>query len=100
MTPDLTKERIAYLTQIPKVGRTKLRLPRFVPVIFGNGEDDDTLGLEACYLNWAFLMDGRIYEPGEDVVIEGKHLIFYRHIRAPRTARLVSIVNCRTEYRG
>lgn len=51
------------------------RLPRFVPVIFANGDDDDAPGLQACADNEAVQFDGRIYEPNEEVTIVGRHLV-------------------------
>lgn len=50
-------------------------LPRFVPVIFANGEEDDAPGLQAAFDNDAVQFDGRIYEPGEPIAITGRHIV-------------------------
>lgn len=75
-------------------------LPRFVAVIFGNGEDDDTPGLQAACDNDAVQVDGRVFEPGEDILIYDKHLLFYRQIATSPMGRNIYITQCRLEYRG
>lgn len=59
----------------PRAGRapsisTKAKpLPRFVPVIFANGVDDDLPGIAAAMADEAVQYDGVIREPGEPVVV-------------------------------
>jgi hypothetical protein len=53
-------------------------LPRFVPVIFANGEDDDGPGLQACADNEAVQFDDRVFEPGEAIMICGRKLVVRR----------------------
>jgi hypothetical protein len=68
----------------------------FVPVIFGNGKDDDTRGLLAALLNEPVYLEDRVYQPGEDMTICGMHLVFQRlRIEAqPIECRHVTFVGC------
>lgn len=50
---------------------TKL-LPRFVPVIFANGDDDDLPGLIAALTNEAVQFDETIYDPGVSIYVGGR----------------------------
>ena len=53
------------------------QLPDFVPVIFANGSDDDSYGIAAWMKkNQRVQFDGRIYKPGEHIVIEGRRMLF------------------------
>ena len=76
--------------------RLKLKtLPRFVPVIFANGEDDDAPGLQACFDDEPVQYENRIYEPGEAVTIFGRHLILSRAVIARcTTGRWTHIHSC------
>lgn len=52
----------------------------FVPVIFANGEDDDLPGLAAAVENRHVQFDDRIYKPGEELIIDRRHLYLSRGI--------------------
>jgi hypothetical protein len=79
------------LDEKPKVRN----LPRFVPVIFGNGEDDDAPGLQAMLDNEAVQLADHIYEPGEAVDLIGLHLVIYRPIQSPSPVwRKIAFVRC------
>lgn len=98
MTDTIDKTRTLKLTHEMRVG-----LPRFVPVIFGNGEDDDTIGLQAAFDNQVVQMGERIYEPGDNIQIDGMHLIIYRRIAVIKTrmsARPIFFKNTHFEWRG
>lgn len=45
-----------------------------IPVIFANGEDDDTTGLIAAIRNQKVLYEESVYQPGEPISIYGKTL--------------------------
>jgi hypothetical protein len=75
-------------------------LPRFVPVIFANGEDDDAPGLQACFDDEAVQLDGRIHEPGETVEICGRHIVLTREVVASARGRQTVIDGCYIEPRG
>ncbi|WP_305968546.1 MULTISPECIES: hypothetical protein [unclassified Mameliella] len=52
------------------------------PVIFANGEDDDSYG----YAAWVrqdgpVMFDDRVFHPGEQMVIEGRKMLFQRGVR-------------------
>lgn len=47
----------------------------FVAVIFANGKDDDLLGLAAAVENEPVQFDEHVYMPGEDILIERRHII-------------------------
>lgn len=53
--------------------------PRFVAVIFANGEDDDLPGIAAAVANEAVQLDDRVYEPGDAISIIGRNL----HVSEP-----------------
>jgi hypothetical protein len=50
-------------------------MPEWVPVIFANGEDDDTPGLIALFTNEKVQLDETIYKPGEAVTIVARRLV-------------------------
>lgn len=52
----------------------------WLPVIFANGEDDDTPGLAALFAGEAVLIQDRLQPAGEDVLIERLLLVFDRRI--------------------
>lgn len=64
--------------------RTDLR-DMFVPVIFANGEDDDTPGFVAAVEDRAVMFDDRVYQPGENITVDRRVLIFTKglHIIEP-----------------
>ncbi len=47
----------------------------FVPVIFANGEDDDTQGLIAAIENERVQFDEKIYDPGEHISISDRKIL-------------------------
>ena len=49
-----------------------------IPVVFANGEDDDTLGLVATLSNQRVIYEEDTYEVGQDVRIEGRRLLISR----------------------
>jgi hypothetical protein len=65
---------------------------KFIPVIFGNGEDDDTVGLIAAIEHNAVLMDDHTYEPPEDITIENRTLVMSESLYVVRSDDHVSIV--------
>jgi hypothetical protein len=78
---------------------TTKSLPRFVPVIFANGEDDDGPGLQACFDNEAVQFDDRIYEPGEPVSIFGRRIVICAPIVSKGLGRHKHFENCHFEPR-
>lgn len=56
-------------TRVPSIDARTKPLPRFVPVIFANGVDDDLPGIEAALRDEAVQLDGVICEPGDPVVV-------------------------------
>lgn len=52
----------------------------FLPVIFANGEDDDSVGFAAALENAPVLFDGRVYRPGEAIKIIGRKMCFDRGV--------------------
>ena len=55
-------------SRTPSINARPKPLPRFVPVIFANGVDDDLPGIAAALRDEAVQYDGVIREPGEPVV--------------------------------
>jgi len=55
-------------------------MPEWVPVIFGNGEDDDTPGIVASLTNEKVQVGDVIFAPGEDVYVENMHIIIKCHL--------------------
>lgn len=66
-----------------------------VPVIFANGEDDDLPGFTAALRNEPVLFGETIYQPGEDITINGKRLAFSCNniIIADDKGKLVTAMN-------
>lgn len=52
----------------------------FVPVIFANGQDDDTPGLVALFSNEAVQFDERVYQPGGLIKIAHRAIVMTRNI--------------------
>lgn len=52
----------------------------WLPVIFGNGEDDDTPGFCAVFMDEKVLIADDVCERGETAVIEGLRLVIDRRI--------------------
>ena len=50
-------------------------LPRFLPVIFANGEDDDFPGLQAFCDDEDVTFDGRVIGVGESLTIRRRHIV-------------------------
>lgn len=86
-------------------------LPRFVPVIFANGEDDDWPGLQAFVDDEAVLFDDRIYEPEDSLTIRRRHIVLSRMLvcdviscapidETPPAGRYLLLDRCRIELRG
>jgi hypothetical protein len=75
----------------------KQALPRFVPVIFANGIDDDAPGIQAAVENRAVQFGKRIYEPGETMLVEDCCLRIAVRVVQPSTppGRDVIIDGCR-----
>lgn len=74
----ITKSKpILGLWRVPNTGRKTL--PKFVPVIFANGNDDDLPGFEAAVKNVAVQYREKIYQPGEPIEIVGTYLRFTPH---------------------
>lgn len=77
------------------------KMPEWVPVIFANGEDDDTPGLIACFANEKVQYGERVYRPDEDMVITGVSMVITKGIRllsgegsmtiAPGAAEIIDI---------
>jgi hypothetical protein len=88
---------------IPRVARKPKPCdkPRFVAVIFANGKDDDTIGLQAAADDEPVQLDDKIYEPGQDIYIEGRDLVVTRTIfaRPLSSSRLVYITRCQIHCR-
>lgn len=85
-------------TKRPPAKKREARdLPRFVPVIFANGEDDDAPGVQAAFDNEAVQFDERIYEPDEDIVIVGRTVLLLKTVRSPAipgARRTISFIDC------
>ena len=67
--------------------KDKLRLPEFIPVIFANGEDDDSDGIQAAVNNKKVLYGDTIYQPGQDLVVAKMTLCINKLIRVPKMSR-------------
>lgn len=70
------------------------QLPRFVPVIFANGQDNDSPGLQAACDNEAVQFDDRVYEPGESIDIIGRTLLLEQTVTARDGGRHILIKDC------
>lgn len=66
----------------------------FVPVIFANGTDDDSTGLQAAVDNEAVMFDDKVYQTDEALVIEGRELVVTRTVVATRKGRKITIRDC------
>lgn len=91
--------------------RTTETLPEFVPVIFANGKDDDSYGVAAWLKqDQRVQFDGRIYAPGEHIVISGRSMRFERGVKVEASDGEVVLwvggsvapllISCSPEWRG
>lgn len=69
-------DRLNAAWRVPNVARKPETSFEFVPVIFANGEDDDTPGFVAAIQNEAVQFDDVIFKPGEGLEITGRMLRF------------------------
>lgn len=52
----------------------------FVPVVFGNGMDDDTPGLVAVFANEPVMINNTIFYADEDIVLDSLELVINRRL--------------------
>ena len=57
----------------------------FLPVIFANGIDDDSVGFVAALENARVLFDDKVYQPGEAIKIIGRKMCFDRGVIVTNT---------------
>lgn len=77
--------------------KIKRLFPPFYYVIFADGETCDATGIEAAVANDFVMFDDRLYMPGEDLMIDGRTLLFARQCDcsgSPEMGRCVTISNC------
>jgi len=69
-------------------------LPKFFPVIFANGSDDDSPGLQALANDEDVMFDGRVYTITDPINIFGRRLFLTRPVYFVCTLREVCIEDC------